>query len=69
MTNEKFKEMIEFAIQQEQEAVDFYTELAGKVGEPHVKETLLDFANQERGHKAKAGKAPRRVSAPSVPGR
>ena len=53
MTNEKFKEMIEFAIQQEQEAVDFYTGLASKVAEPHVKETLLDFANQERGHKAK----------------
>jgi len=53
MNNEKFKELIEFAIQQEQEAVDFYTELAGKVAEPHVKETLLDFANQERGHKAR----------------
>jgi rubrerythrin len=53
MTNEKFKEMIEFAIRQEQEAVDFYTDLAGKVAEPNVKETLLDFANQERGHKAK----------------
>lgn len=53
MTNEKFKEMVEFAIRQEQEAVEFYTELAGKVAEPHVKETLLDFANQERGHKAK----------------
>jgi len=53
MTNEKFKEMIEFAIQQEQEAVDFYSELATKVSEQHVKETLLDFANQERGHKAK----------------
>ncbi len=53
MTNEKFKEMIEFAIKEEQGAVDFYTELAGKVTEPHVKEILMDFANQERGHKAK----------------
>jgi rubrerythrin len=53
MTNDRFKEMIEFAIQREQEAVDFYTDLAGKVSEPHVKETLRDFANQERGHKAK----------------
>ncbi len=53
MTNEKFKEMIEFAIQQEQEAVDFYTDLATKVSDPHVKDTLQEFANQERGHKAK----------------
>jgi len=53
MTNEKLKEMIEFAIAQEQEAVDFYTKLAGTVLDEHVKQTLLDFANQERGHKAK----------------
>jgi len=53
MKEEKFKEMVDFAIDQEQQAVDFYTELAGKVQDVHVKETLLDFANQERGHKAK----------------
>ena len=53
MKEEKFREMVEFAIDQEQQAVDFYTELASKVQDEHVKETLLDFANQERGHKAK----------------
>jgi rubrerythrin len=53
MNKEKFEELLAFAIEQEQAAVEFYTELAGKVTDDHVKHTLLEFANQERGHKAK----------------
>lgn len=53
MKKEKFDELLKFAIEQEQAAFEFYTELAGKVTDDHVKQTLLDFANQERGHKAK----------------
>ncbi len=49
----EFLELIEFAIEQEQEAVDFYTELAAKARAPHIRAVLEDFANQERGHKAK----------------
>ncbi len=53
MNQEKFQELLKFAIDEEQGAVEFYTALAAKVSDDHVKQTLLDFANQERGHKAK----------------
>jgi rubrerythrin len=53
MTAADFLELIDFAIEQEQEAVDFYTELAGKVQETHVRAALHEFANEERGHQAK----------------
>ncbi|HNS95465.1 MAG TPA: ferritin family protein [Polyangiaceae bacterium] len=53
MTSDRFKEMVEFAILREQEAVDFYTAMADNVSETHIKNVLRDFASQERGHKAK----------------
>lgn len=53
MSNDKFHEVLDFAIEQEQAAVDFYEQLAQQVREQHVRDTLLEFANQERGHKAK----------------
>jgi rubrerythrin len=53
MSSNNFNSLLEFAIEQEQAAVDFYTELACKVKEAHVRDTLLDFAEQERGHKVK----------------
>jgi rubrerythrin len=53
MDREKLNELIDFAMEQEQAAVDFYVELAGKVTEQHVRETLLGFAEQEREHKAR----------------
>jgi rubrerythrin len=53
MTPNSFQELVDFAIEQEQEAADFYTELANTVKEQHVCETLRDFANQERGHMQK----------------
>jgi rubrerythrin len=53
MPKDDFKDLVDFAIEQEQAAVDFYTALAGKVKEAHVRDTLLEFAEQERRHKVK----------------
>lgn len=53
MNKQKFDELLAFAIEQEQAAFEFYTDLSGKVTDEHVKQTLLDFAAQERGHKTK----------------
>lgn len=62
-----FREMLDFAIQQEEEAVSFYTDLATRVSDASVKKTLLDFAQQERGHKVKLEQVKARGSAVSGP--
>jgi rubrerythrin len=46
-------EILDFAIEREQEAVDFYTRLAAIAANPAMKEVFGQFANEERGHKAK----------------
>ena len=46
-------EILDYAIQMEQDAVDLYTDLAGKVKNEATKKTFLEYANEERGHKAK----------------
>jgi len=46
-------EILDFAIEREQEAVDFYTDLASKAGSPAMKDTFRQFAGEEAGHKAK----------------
>jgi len=46
-------EVLDFAIAREQEAVDFYLELAAQVASPALREMLQDFAEEERGHKEK----------------
>lgn len=46
-------EILDFAINKEQEAVDFYTKLAEAKGQEHMRETFLGFADEERDHKAK----------------
>jgi rubrerythrin len=46
-------EILNFAIQGEQNAVDLYTDLAGTVKSEAMKKTFLEYANEERGHKAK----------------
>jgi rubrerythrin len=56
-------EILDFAIQKEEEAKQFYTELAGKVNGAWMKQIFKDFALQEQGHKEKliaikAGKIP-----------
>ncbi len=45
--------VLDFAIRNEEEAADFYTELAGRMDRPRMKAIFLDFAREERGHKAK----------------
>jgi rubrerythrin len=44
---------LDFAIKNEQDASDFYTELASKMEKPQMRQTFEGFAAEERGHKAK----------------
>lgn len=46
-------EILNFAIDREQESADFYNELAGKVSQPAMKNVFTGFAKEELGHKAK----------------
>jgi rubrerythrin len=46
-------EVLDFAIKNEQDAVDFYTDLAGKMENPAMKKVFEGFAKEEMGHKAK----------------
>jgi len=47
----KIKDIIEFAVAKEQEAVNFYTELAGKVSNKAVAAELMDMAAMEERHR------------------
>ncbi len=54
MTNLKsVDEILDFAIGKEEEAAAFYTDLAGRVDKPWMKKVFEEFANEEKGHKAK----------------
>jgi rubrerythrin len=53
MAESAFLELVEFAMEQEQEAADFYTDLSKKVKAPHIRDVLLEFAAEEQHHKAK----------------
>ncbi len=46
-------EILDFAIAREEEATAFYTELAGKMDRPWMKQVFEQFASEERGHKQK----------------
>ena len=46
-------ELLDFAIQGEQEAHDFYMDLADRVERPAMKKLLTQFAREEAGHKKK----------------
>jgi len=48
-----FEEILNFAIEREQEAHDFYMELASRSENPSVKVLLAQFAAEELGHKNK----------------
>ncbi len=53
---ENFKsinDVLDFAIEQEQEAIDFYTELAKQAKSKDVKEIFLEFVKEEINHKSK----------------
>lgn len=53
MKFESIDDILDFAIQKEQDAADFYTDLAGKVAHQNIKDIFTSFAGEEMGHKAK----------------
>ncbi len=53
MLPDKFLEIIDFAIKEEEQAHDFYRDLALKMDKAHMKEIFEDFAKEELRHKAK----------------
>ena len=46
-------DILDFAIQNEQSAIDFYTELAEKSAKPDVRDLFLEYAQEKVGHKTK----------------
>lgn len=53
---EEFKsveDILDFAVQNEQEAVDFYAELAQQARNEEMKKVFTQFAQEEMGHKSK----------------
>jgi rubrerythrin len=53
MDEKKFKEIIQFAIGREIDAIDFYSRGSQMVKHSGTQELFLDFAKQEEGHKKK----------------
>jgi rubrerythrin len=51
MDEKKFKEVIQFAIDKEIEAFNFYTEASRNVKYSGAKELFLSFAKEEEGHR------------------
>jgi rubrerythrin len=49
-------DILDFAMGQEQGAVDFYTQIAGYARNAEMKKIFLDFAQEEVGHKARLQK-------------
>ncbi len=46
-------EVLDFAIEREQESADFYTDLAGKMERKYMQEVFEGFAREELAHKAR----------------
>ena len=49
-------DILKFAINGEQEAYEFYTNLANQMDNPMMRKVFEDFAKEEQGHKAKLQK-------------
>jgi len=49
--NDMLNEILDFAIDNEIEAFNFYTELAKSARSSEIKQVLLDFAAEEKGHR------------------
>ena len=45
--------VLDYAIEKEEDAARFYTDLAGKMKHEHMKAIFRDFAEEEKRHKAK----------------
>ncbi len=48
-----FDEILDFAIAREEEAYEFYNDLAARMDIPHMRAVFESFANEELGHKSK----------------
>lgn len=46
-------EILDFAIDREEEAAEFYRDLATRMARAHMHDVFLQFADEEMGHKAK----------------
>ena len=55
-TFESLDEVLDFAMNSEQEAVDFYTQLASQQKNEQIKNLFLEFAQEEVSHKARLQK-------------
>lgn len=53
MKLQSIDEILDFAIEKEEDAAKFYTDLAGRVDKPYMKQVFTSFAKEEQGHKAK----------------
>jgi rubrerythrin len=53
MKFESVDQILDFAIEKEEDAAQFYTDLAAKMDKPHMKKVFVDFALEEKSHKAK----------------
>lgn len=47
------KEVLDFAISNEETAIDFYMNLAERIQDPAMRKAFLNFAKEEKGHKAR----------------
>jgi rubrerythrin len=47
------KEVLDFAIGEEEAAAEFYQKLSTTMKSQHMRQIFLDFADEEKGHKAK----------------
>ena len=53
MAFKSVEEILDFAINKEEEAAKMYTDLAGQMTKPYMRKVFEDFANEELGHKEK----------------
>jgi rubrerythrin len=53
MKLDSISRILDFAIEKEEQAAQFYTGLAARIGQPHVGEVFRSFAQEELEHKAK----------------
>ena len=53
MKFESVDQILDFAIEKEQDAADFYNDLAGRVSNESMKKIFQTFAKEEMGHEAK----------------
>ena len=53
MTFGSVDELLDFAIEREEEAAQMYTDLAGKMKKAYMREVFESFAREETGHKSK----------------